>query len=173
MKIAALLIALQAFSGPSVRTITDPITDKTRVAAAWTADRDVLYIACDKAKSEVLVGFFGPSAHFGKTGIVTATWPLIYRFDKGEVVTETWWHDGDASHTVGAKQTADFIRLASAGKQLTIRAEPSPWSRDRDVVDLQFMLGDAKPAIAEVLRACPSSKVSGLLPELTQAASNP
>jgi hypothetical protein len=160
-----LLLGLTAMvlgqTGPVVVRRKDPITDQAAVVAAWEANGSAIAVGCTPATNTIRVIYMAERHYFGRTGLLTSAWGLTYRFDESEPVSQDWLHDDHTAEMSGSGRIAPFIDKLATSKRLVIRAKEN-FGRG-DSFDAIFDLGDALPALKEVLRECRTNKIVGKL----------
>ncbi|HEU4958976.1 MAG TPA: hypothetical protein VFT56_01095 [Sphingomonas sp.] len=153
---------------PQASSVTRPVhvvqqadamtDDKIIAAVAETLKGDqAISVVCSPADQYLQVVFqtpdyLGADPHWNRQEI-------SYRFDRRPAVTATWNMERHAAHLENTKLVTAFIREMMSAKRILLRV--TDYSGEDH--DYSFDLTQAKPAIAEVVRACGDTKVAQAL----------
>lgn len=134
----------------TVRTISDPITDQSRVIAALDGSGGSLVVKCDSpGPNSVYIHFIaGEYLGEGRSG----RREVIQRFDDAAPVTNQWTHDGRAAILTNNREVASFVRSLIGATRVAIRARTFQFQEVTALFDVNS--ADAEKAAKNVYDGC-------------------
>lgn len=119
----------------TVNTITDPITDKSRVVASIKGNGGLLAIKCDAAGSGSVYVHLVSDTFLGGTSR-DSNRDVTYRFDTSPPVTNRWYHDGSSAIMTDDNKVSAFVQQAVSSTRLAVRARTFRFSEVTALFDL-------------------------------------
>ena len=153
-----LLLTVQV-GGYQFSESIDPITDKPRYLTGIMAGEDALLIGCDKQHGKDVFIAVSTKEYLGSYGLLTASNPITYRFDKSLPIDEEWFYSDNSVRQLYTKPISSFLTSMMRSQSLTVRIRDQKGA----VLDKQFQLPPSREAISYIVKKCDDRKLMARL----------
>lgn len=134
----------------TLRTISDPITDESRVIAVLEGTNGSLAIKCDSPSVNSVYIHFITGEYLGSGR--SARRNVVQRFDDNAPLSTQWYHDGRGAILTNNRDVAAFIGSLVNSSRVVIRAQTYQFSDVTALFDVAS--SDALAAVRQVYDGC-------------------